>query len=180
MSDVIHSIGKTFYESRPRDAVHMALMAVEVGEPLPPGARVILRDGRAVLATRRETPVGIIDPFLGEERAQPGKWVWLFLWPGTISGLRHEWRHPAIDGATDKEAARAWVEEFAREALGLSYDRLMDAAYSTLILDEPVMDNTEVYKRVAEQKWEVFWKHYATITGEGGKRAHGAPFTCSC
>lgn len=35
-------------------------------------------------------PVGIVDPFL-RESVQPSQRFWLFLYPNTVTSLRHEW-----------------------------------------------------------------------------------------
>jgi hypothetical protein len=86
-------IGKLITSDAHRDAIHVAVAPVTAAQELQPGQHVGLRgDGRA-LAT--EHPIGIVDPFL-HERVPEGQRFWLFLYPGTITSLRHVWTHPAF------------------------------------------------------------------------------------
>ena len=87
------SLGKLITTQRGRDAVHVAVIPVTAAQTLMPGSHVGLwEDGRV---GDSENPVGIIDPFL-KEAVRQGQRCWLFLYPGTITGLRHVWQHPAF------------------------------------------------------------------------------------
>lgn len=82
-----------------RDAVHVALAPVEADCEMAPGDRVFLRDGKAIAwcDDSDPAPIGIVDPFLDQRHnVQKGQRFWLFLFPGTITGLRHQWTHPAF------------------------------------------------------------------------------------
>ncbi len=77
-----------------RDAIHVAVAPVEAAEELGPGRHVALRAGKAVHATG-DDGIGIVDPFL-RAPVLPGQRFWLFLYPNTITSLRHVWTHPAF------------------------------------------------------------------------------------
>ena len=78
-------------EHAKRDAVHIAVAPVVAGEPLQPGQHVgLLEDGRAYASAK---PIGIVDPF-STDAVVAGLRFWLFLYPGTVTSLRHDWTHP--------------------------------------------------------------------------------------
>lgn len=89
----VPKLGQLASESDRRDCVHMALAPVVAGESLVCGDRVGLRDGKAYYG--QEPIIGVVDPFL-TTNVKPGEMFWLMLLPGTITGLRHVWSHPAF------------------------------------------------------------------------------------
>lgn len=81
---------------RQRDAIHVAVASVTAAERLVPGQRVgLVRPGSFEWVGPCADPIGIVDPFLNEA-VQVGHRFWLLLFPGTITGLRHIWKHPAF------------------------------------------------------------------------------------
>lgn len=99
-------LGRTIAHAEPvvRDAIHIAVVPVYASEHLAPGTKVRLAgrqvdDVHIVEASNSRPYVGVIDPFL-QRPARKGEKCWLFLNPGSIRSLRHEWSHPAFDKET--------------------------------------------------------------------------------
>lgn len=87
---------------RRRDAVHVPVAAVTAAVRLTPGQHVGLAlEGNVELVGPCDVPIGIVDPFLTKD-VQAGERFWLFLYPGSISGLRHVWTHPAFTAAASR------------------------------------------------------------------------------
>ena len=86
------NIGELCRDDAKRDAIHFAVAPVEAVMDLRPGEHVGVNQGHA---SRDFTPVGIVDPFFRGE-IKEGQRFWLFLYPNTITNLRHVWTHPAF------------------------------------------------------------------------------------
>lgn len=78
-----------------RDAIHIAIAPVTAAVPLFPGQHIgFCRSDREFVAPCNEN-IGIVDPFL-RDPIQEGQRFWMFLYPGTITSLRHVWTHPTF------------------------------------------------------------------------------------
>lgn len=81
-----------------RDAIHVAITPV-IAAPdtnLFPGQPFKLDDqGRAVVVAHVNDATGVVDPFL-KTAVRPGERFYGCLYPGTVTGLRHEWDHAAF------------------------------------------------------------------------------------
>lgn len=85
---------------RRRDAVHIAIAPATADTPLSPGQHVgFVQQGNLERMGPCEDNIGIVDPFLKAE-VEPGQRFWVFLYPDTITGLRHIWSHPAFKAVT--------------------------------------------------------------------------------
>lgn len=167
-----------------RDAIHIAVAPLEAAEGLYPGSKVGLVDGRA--STRAEHKIGVVDPFM-ESGTRAGDRVWVMLFPGTITSLRHEWLHPAFMPAPVKKISKAehvlkseaWIAAHAA-ALGLSADALMENAQEWLKYGDYFVQRDKTRWRDEFNPRE-FWHHYEIVTGvvvpEDKK---GSMYCCSC
>lgn len=118
MSDI--KIGQIIKGIANRDAIHMAIAPVVAYERLTPGSHVGFINGKAGL-TGADNTIGIVDPFL-KEPVKPGDTFWLFLYPGSIKGLRHEWTHLAFEEENAKAAALISDWDDTAECRGMGCD----------------------------------------------------------
>lgn len=186
MSDTQKLLGKIIVGDAFRDAIHIAVAPVEAAQTLKPGQHVGLDTaGRAHAA---ESHIGIVDPLLPRNVAA-GQRFFLYLYPGTITSLRHEWTHPAfpqeiILASGTKSASEAWMRKWAVEHMGYDYygdtDKLSDEeAYENAIR---AGRNISVgpYESAREFITHEWWNHWEIITGQRGEREDGHSFSCSC
>ena len=175
-------IGKVLLGEVERDAIHIAVA--------PMVARVRLAPGQHVDATGSPvgTMIGIVDPFLSDT-VMPGQRVFIFLYPNTITGLRHEWTHPAFSGnapvkavaGTPEQVAEARLREIAA-GVDVGYRQMMRAAENWLDYGEyEVQQGAETWRDEFPQFTVEFWALYEIVTGKRipiKKRA--SFFSCSC
>ncbi len=173
-----------------RDAIHVAVVPAEAAHALNPGMRVGL-DARGCASVFEDEQVGIVDPYL-RVSVEKGQRFWLFLFPNTVTGMRHHWSHPHPALADPDEVvasippqvedsraiSRAWIEGFAGR-LDQTYNKIMMAAAGYLEDGDYTRDDTESYKNYYDQ-WPEFWKHYEIVTGLTATNHEVCPFTCSC
>lgn len=109
-------IGRLLQGDALRDAIHVAVAPVVAGETLDPGQGLVFtqKNDNEVRKGTVNT-VGVVDPFL-KGYVRKGQRFWMFLNPGSINSLRHDWTHPAFGPEKvdrDKIAAKQWLEKFA-------------------------------------------------------------------
>lgn len=184
-------LGKIITTPQSRDAIHIAVAPVTADENLSPGAWVGFTDKAEGRVGTFAEPIGIVDPFL-KNIVIKGQKFWMYLQPGSIVSLRHEWLHPAFDSgvevpkspkgflmATPEELAeaQAGVQEWADKA-GLSYDEMIAAANDYLETGEYLCEGA---------RWEgfwlkdEFWDYFEVVTGKKVPHSKvGSFFSCSC
>jgi hypothetical protein len=148
MSDTLELVGKPVPEGVGRDAVHIAMVPVTTAQILSPGEHVGWVDKDEMTVGRVANTLGVIDPFI-RGPIRPNTRVFLFLYPQTITSLKHVWQHPefpdevkvvekivevqadipaAILSARKAEAEK-WLRKYCHN-VGADYDLLMAAICS--------------------------------------------------
>jgi hypothetical protein len=133
--------------------------------------------------------IGIVDPFLSADVLE-GQRFFMLLYPQTITGLRHNWSHPAIsqDGAGVGSGSEKWLRDFASE-VDADYHEMMQVAASHC--DKKNRWGGDYL--IEGGKWEgqstpkEFWVHFHNVTGkkpDGWDQADEGSgpgiFSCSC
>lgn len=190
-------LGQIITEPQQRDAIHIAVAPVECGDKrLLPGSHVGFCEGSTSVVTKDSALlIGIIDPFISDV-VMNGEKCWLFLYPGSITSLRHDWTHPAFvqqlptiqqviageKAADDKSPSEKWMREWAVRHVGHDYygDRgsfSEDTAYAFAI-EAGHQNHIGPYEDARDFIDDEWWSHWETITGQKGDR--GSYFSCSC
>lgn len=86
-------LGEILHGQNFRDAIHIAVAPVIAGEEMNPGDHIEFYGGKAYRSY--SDTIGIVDPFL-KGAVNRGESFYMFLYPNTITSLRHEWTHPAF------------------------------------------------------------------------------------
>lgn len=168
-----------------RDAVHVAVYPAVASGVLAPGVPVRLIRGNIALECERSDrrSVGIVDPFLKETVIRTGQMFWVFLYPNTVSGMRHHWSHPMFDRETPtdglRERATEWLRDFARQT-AMSVTEIVEEAstYDGCIYtgDNDVCSLDELADP------EEFWTNIEIYTGQAFNADHrrSLGFRCGC
>lgn len=178
------SLGQILGPEAKRDAVHIAVAPVVAAEKLWPGQAIGPAEGDTGKAARSMTPLGIVDPFL-RVPVEKGERCWMFLFPNTITGLRHEWTHPGFEpSVSDKPASTQWLQAFAAR-WRFDYEELIKVATAAPGRDGGyiVAHGRDLHSagELGEDR-DLFWRHIEVLTGRQYDEAHrgGVVWTCSC
>lgn len=134
-------IGKLIYQERHRDAIHIAVCPIEAAQDLKPGQHVNVDESGRAVAADDSFSVGIVDPFLLVPPTR-GEKFYIFLHPGSIESLRHEWTHPYLTNVkplkfkAEKANSEKWLRNYCQRFLSqlVEYSG-EDTAYSQLLED---------------------------------------------
>lgn len=178
MSDTL-KLGQIITTEQERDAVHIAVAPVVAAADLYPGQHIGLTpDSQAYVPPPSVPTIGIVDPFL-KSRAMKGDRFWLFLYPGSIKSLRHDWTHPAFvePAKANAHASRQWIQDFA-DGKGCSYEEIIEAAQCYIRHGDYFCQGGRFE---GEYVPDEFWPHYENATGEKVEESkRGSFFSCSC
>lgn len=176
-------LGQIITTEQDRDAIHCAVAPIIAAQRLSPVEHVAIEGGKAV---RTGTKIGVVDPFL-KQSVEKGEKFWMFLYPGSIKSLRHEWTHPAFNDEvritvnTSKKASEEWMTEWAMRHMGDDYysdeqRSPQDALRAAIEAGENMsVGPHEDARDHIDNEW---WNHWEIITGKTGQR--GEYFSCGC
>jgi hypothetical protein len=161
-----------------RDAIHVAVAPLKASCALRPGTHIgVNADGFTDLKARK---IGIVDPFL-KEPVKPGETFWFFLYPGTITSLRHDWTHPSMLAPHNTQddavsASRSWLERFAMDN-DVRYTDLIESAQNIATDGESYLPGLSDGLDILPE----FWEHFQNVTGKAvAAERRGDYFSCSC
>lgn len=189
------NIGQIIITEQHRDAIHVAVAPVEAGEMLGVGDHVYIKDGKAFctfIEPKNPQDVGIVDPFLPYgSRVDKGERFWLFLYPGSVTSLRHEWEHPAFGDRAqgNKQESEAWLrryvqihcpyyEEFKHEHPNTDgYE-----SFLSCVRDEKQICyyGSDCHSLEEVHDAEELFKHLSVVLGMNITAEYFESFTCSC
>ena len=194
-TDTMEMVGNLLGPEAARDAIHVAVEPATAAGLLEPGApvKLVTGPGGEVVAEAAEAgdAIGIVDPFL-REMVFKGARFFIFLFPRTITSLRHVWTHPAFEAAGEATPegptaapARAgkietlkWLRDYAKR-IDVKFEELVRRAAAYV----DGGDGMEVATWVAwdTPDLDLFWGHIEALTGKK-VRDEAKPwfFVCEC
>jgi hypothetical protein len=169
------NLGQIITTTQNRDAIHVAIAPVVAFEELDPGQHVGFIGDRIGPC---KNLIGIVDPYL-KDSVLAGQKFWLFLYPNTVTSLRHQWEHPAFDAKLTMSPAELRLREEAERLDRISYEKLMYAAAYYLETGEYLCEGGRFEGMGVS---DTFWDDYQTVTGVKlpEDKYRGSFFSCSC
>lgn len=187
-------VGELLTGDEPRDAIHVAIAPVVADERLVPGTHVgFTRDGDTEhVGVRSKQMIGVVDPFL-TGFVNIGERIWLFLYPQTITSLRHNWTHPAFADvkvvSPTKTASERWLRDWCESHESPPYEHIIGAVLSPdgrfyadaeqyygvkIEGDYLTSVGSSMYGTIPSE----FWDHVEIVTGK--KTTRPSQLACSC
>lgn len=185
-------LGQIHDTAQQRDAVHVAVAPVVAGHILTPGEHVGFMDDDGETVGRVPDTLGVVDPYL-KAPVMPGERFFLFLYPQTVTSLRHAWSHPAFPDesippsqqAASKASSEVWLRAFCGAADCPGYESVMalvangsmPGEYGTSCIDEEYMhfSGSDAHGEIPAE----FWRHAEIVLGRSLPNKP-TRFSCSC
>jgi len=177
----LRSIGNVLQGEWQRDAVHVAVLPCVAPVRVYPGQHVGPDCGQADC-------FGIVDPFL-QKPVELGEKFWIFMYPATVEGLRHDWMHKHVDKENRQKLADVSVSKRAiniidaknrmcnfADEINITYDDLIRAAKEyqdngTFLIGGNDYEGVYIYGG--------FWVDYKALTGNKVDDTNNF-ISCSC
>lgn len=172
-------LGHIITTHQERDAIHVAVAPVVAGQTLTPGEHVGITADKAYPTGKK---IGVVDPFLKRD-VPPGAVFWLFLYPGSITSLRHEWAHPAFTAnapTLPKSDSEKWMRNWAERNIqyGYGYAEIDAEGKYKFALQMGHDMSVGPNESAADEVNSEWWNHWEELTGEKGQRDEY--FSCGC
>ncbi len=132
-------------------------------------------------------------PFLaakGINRVKAGQRCLLFLYPGSIKGLKHVFEHPDFPEGVEpttpptlKGESEVWMREWAMTHMGKDHYNDYGKALSEQVAYERAIEAGKTncigcYEDARDHIDDTWWTHWERITGLKGNR--DSYFSCAC
>lgn len=178
-------LGEIIEGEQHRDAIHVAVAPATAGHTLGPGWHVGFRPDGSVGDS--DTPIGIVDPYL-KTQITKGQRFWLFLYPNTVTGMRHHWQHPAFAesapppqptqavSSPSREESHKWLADFA-ERHGYRLDELLAVGWNQYLCSR-----TGDLRCDVEDELPAMWQHLAIYNQKTytDQEIRSVEYSCSC
>lgn len=187
--ETLASIGTILDKPMMRDAVHIAVVQATCNEyeTLKPGQHVYLGGNFIATEFAGGKRAGIVDPYLTED-VTGGQSFWLFLYPGTITSLKHVWTHPDIPDIQRPHPsgmkfgeAEANLHHYANIWDVTEFADLLDAiAHHTGTGIPTVGISVQDWSDISTEEYRKFWDSAEVFFGESFGQEHrdGTYFQC--
>lgn len=179
-------IGNKITGTASKDAIHIAVVPLKAYSKMYPGDSFVLLENGSNVAVpvikNNNEAIGIVDPFL-QTTVEEGESFWGFIKPGTVTGMRHEWQHPAFGGIVktdikvDITESEEWIQMFC-DQWNFDYDTLIQEAINGGYIVADGIDLHCAYELGEDH--DLFWKHLEIVTGKKFNNEHRENFRWSC
>jgi len=187
-SDV--KLGELIVGPAERDAIHVAVVPLVAGEELYSGSKFRLAFGSTQVALRGDyndkdsgnPAIGVVDPFLGDLYIRKGQRFWGVLFPGTVTGMRHHWQHPAFDHPPKAgNEHELWLRQFA-DKWNFDFEELISAGKGDS--EYVVAQGVDCHSKndLDDDEHTLFWHHLEAHVGKEFDTEHrdNMGWSCSC